>query len=132
MARPTDYTTELLEKAKNYLIEWENTPRAERRAIPQVADLAKHLGIARSTVYEWAKTYPEFSDIIEETLATQEGELVDGTLTGRFNSTAGKLMLTKHGYTDKQDITTDGKALPTPILNGVSVHNGNEEDNPTP
>lgn len=125
--RPTDYTPELLEKAKEY-------EAMEHETIPSIAGLSLHLDISRETCHVWAKdeTKQEFSDIYRRIMAKQENTLVNKGLNGTFNPTITKLILTKHGYTDKQDITTDGKALPTPILNGVSVHNGNEENNPTP
>ena len=42
--------------------------------------------------------------------------LIAKGLKGEFNASITKLMLTKHGYTDKQDVTTGGKELPTPII----------------
>lgn len=132
--RPTDYTPELLEKAKEYVAQaateaLDNTPDG---GLPSIAELALFLDINRDTLYEWGKQHQEFSDILKKLMTAQEMRLTDNGLSGKWNPTITKLMLTKHGYTDKQDITTGGKALPTPILNGVSVHNGNEENNPTP
>jgi hypothetical protein len=37
-------------------------------------------------------------------------------------------MLAKHNYTDKQDITSDGKALPTPILGALPKENVSSND----
>ncbi|MBR1146687.1 terminase small subunit [Bradyrhizobium sp. AUGA SZCCT0431] len=121
MARPTDYGPQVVEQAEAFLKDWEATPRADRRAIPQVADLARALGVARSTVYLWAKDHSEFSDIIEDILAAQEGELVDGALSNRFNATSAKLLLSKHGYVEKQEITgKDGKDLHPSELDQMS------------
>lgn len=115
MARPTLYTEQLLKKAKRYL----PTTIADN-TLPQVAGLALYLDVSRDTLYEWAKIYPEFSDVFERVKAAQELELVSKGLDGKFNSTITKLMLSKHGYRDSQDITTDGKALPTPILGAAT------------
>ena len=38
----------------------------------------------------------------------QEKDLINKGLTGDFNSTITKLILTKHGYSDKQDIDHSG------------------------
>lgn len=117
--RPTDYTPELLEKAKQYIY----VPEAFGRAngdIPNLAGFALYLGISRPTVYEWAKEHKEFSYIVDDILAEQEQMLLQKGLKGEYQPTIAKLMLTKHGYTDKQDITSDGKALPTPILGNVN------------
>jgi hypothetical protein len=51
-------------------------------------------------------------------LSTQERILVSKGLKGEFNSNIAKLALGKHGYTDKQDVTSDGKALP---LAGIEI-----------
>lgn len=74
--------------------------------------MAVFLGVNRSTLYLWAEKYPEFSDILEQAMARQAQALIENGLTGAFNSTITKLMLTKHGYTDRQDVTTAGKELP--------------------
>jgi len=50
---------------------------------------------------EDADIYQEFSDILKELDADQEIKLLNSGLTGDFNSTITKLILTKHGYSDK-------------------------------
>jgi hypothetical protein len=124
--RPTDYTPELLEKAREYLA-------LDHETIPSIAGLALYLGIRRETCHVWAKEdgKEEFSNILEELLAKQENKLVSNGLKGSYNSTITKLILTKHGYTDKQDVTSGGKQLPAPILGNVLSHDSNEEDSET-
>ena len=41
--------------------------------------------------------------------------------------TIAKVLLTKHGYREGIDQTTNDKDLPTPILGGVSVKEGKKE-----
>lgn len=127
--RPTDYTPELLEKAKEYLaVALASQDKAEVTP-PNLAQFATVLGIARSTLYAWCQEEDkkEFSDIVEQILAIQEDKLLDGGLLGNYNASIAKLMLTKHGYTDKQetDITSGGK--PIPIMN-VQRNDSDEED----
>lgn len=120
--RPTDYTPELLQKAQGFLNE-----EHESAAFLSVAGLAHHLGIARSTIYDWAshEDKKEFSDIIEKILTAQELYLTSNGLSGKYNSTITKLMLTKHGYTDKQetDLTSKGESI-SPLT--VKFINGND------
>jgi len=101
MARPTDYTQELIEKAKDYL---ENHEK-HGDVVPSVAGLAKHLEIHRSTIYDWKsqEDKKEFSDILANILSTQEQILINKGLKNEFNSAIVKLMLGKHGYSEKQE-----------------------------
>lgn len=104
MARLTDYNPEMLEKAKQYAADaYSACVGKESTACPSVAELALFLGVSRSTVYLWAKDHDEFSDILEKILAAQELQLVGNGLSGKYNSTIAKLMLTKHGYVDKAE-----------------------------
>ena len=118
MGRPTDYNDSILEKANDYLENYESY----EDVIPSVAGLASVLGIARSTVYDWAKQEEkkEFSDILQEILSKQERVLINKGLTGDFNSNITKLALGKHGYSDKQetDLTSGGN----PVKNEWHMH----------
>lgn len=102
IGRPTDYTPELVAKAKSYLaIEFDLLGHS----VPSVAGLSVHLGKSRSTLYAWAKEADkkEFSDILEAILAKQEQISLAKGLNGEFNSTIVKLLLGKHGYSDKAE-----------------------------
>lgn len=76
--------------------------------IPSIAGLAVYLNKSRETIHTWAKTHKQFSDIVEKLLAIQEGRLVAGGLTGGYNASITKLLLTKHGYSDKQETAVSG------------------------
>ena len=114
--RPTDYTEELLSKAQAYLDESIDN----KEFYPSIAELSFELDIARKTIYEWIgqENKKQFSDIVEKILTLQEIRLSENGLQGKYNSSITKLMLTKHGYTDKQDVTSDGKAIP---VSGVEI-----------
>jgi hypothetical protein len=103
--RPTDYNDTIIEKANHYI---ENFDLYDD-AVPQIASLALALGVHRDTLYEWAKDpeKSEFSDILETVMAKQEKTLVNGSLRGEMNPAISKMMLTKHGYSDKQEIDTN-------------------------
>ena len=136
--RPTEYTTEILEKAQEYLdscvdeeYDWTKTDGDKstsyehriRVNLPSIEGLARYLNIARSTLYLWEKEHQEFSDILGDIKAEQAQRLIKNGLSGDYNSTISKLILTKHGYSDKQEITgANGKDLiPQPILGNLNV-----------
>lgn len=104
--RPTKYSEELLQKAREYL---DGGYQAEE-PVPTIAGLADYIDLARSTVHAWSAEgdKPEFSDIVEAVLRKQERGLIAGGLRGDYNATMAKLALSKHGYTDKVENTLQG------------------------
>lgn len=66
--------------------------------------LASYLGKARSRVYEYIKLNEEFKDTLEAIQSLQECLLVNKDLIGDFNVPITKLMLSNHGYSEKQEI----------------------------
>lgn len=84
--------------------------------LPNVAGLAVYLGVSRETLYEWGRVHKEFSDILKEVLAKQEEKLIQGGISGEYNGTIAKLILTKHGYSDKidTDLTSKGERIGLP------------------
>lgn len=113
--RPSKLTPELMQKAQNYLSEYES-------AIPSVAGLSLYLDVSRSTIYNWSEEDGEFLDILEKILATQEQKVLSNGLTGDYNATIAKLVLGKHGYTDRQE-TNHG--LTNPVQDLVDRISGN-------
>lgn len=107
MARPSKYTQQFIDKTKEYLLNY----KEHNQVVPSIAGLSNYLGIARSTLYDHAEKHKQFRDILDEVKKTQELELFNGALTGKLNPVISKLMLTKHGYSDKveQDVTTSEK-----------------------
>lgn len=115
--RPTKYTPELLAKAREYLEVWHTED-----PVPTVVGLALYIGANKKTCYEWIKDSDkaEFSDILAEVEQTQEQMLVRGGISGAFNAPITKMMMTKHGYSDKVEqahTSPDGSmATPTTIV----------------
>ena len=103
--RPTVYDDSIVEKAKFYL---ENYDQFDD-VVPQIASLALHLGVTRKTLYVWAgeEDKEAFCYIFEAVKAKQEKTLVNGSLAGDMNPAISKMLLTKHGYSDKIDQTVD-------------------------
>ncbi len=107
--RPSKYNNKTLSKVMDYLEHFEE----EGQVIPTVAGLAVHLDVNRDTLYAWAQDEDkaEFSDILGKLKSLQEIVLVNNGLSGDFNSVITKMMLTKHGYSDKVDVVTDGESI---------------------
>lgn len=123
--RPTDYTPELLEKARGYLKQlkpdvYDEVSKTWDLDLPSIASFAGYLGLSRETVHTWAKDpeKQEFSDIYLDIMRKQEEVITRGSMGGKYNSTITKLLLTKHGYSDKTetDLTSKGEKL-----EGISV-----------
>jgi hypothetical protein len=140
--RPTDYSPEILTKAQEYLDSREDnievavsdsgrhTSVYREVKLPTIEGLAYHLKVSRDTIYEWEKHEDKkaFSDIISDLRAKQAERLINQGLSGNYNSTIAKLMLHKHGYSDKQEIDHTTKGEPIKGINYV-VPNG---DNASP
>lgn len=119
VGRPTKLTDELMDKAKvyvqkDYLID---------ELIPTMQGLALYLGVSNKVLYNWRNENDEFLHIVEDLMDLQAKNLFRGGLTGDFNASITKLLLTKHGFSDRveQDLrSSDGTMQPTQIvLNGV-------------
>ena len=107
--RPTKYTPELLAKANKYLSVY-------TRLIPSHQDLALYLGIADATLYRWADEKPEFKEILSRVKQTQFAVAMDGGLSNDMNASIVKLLMGKHGLSDKMDNTSsDGSMSPTTV-----------------
>ena len=91
---------------------------------PSIAGLARYLGISRETVRLWAAEgeskdadplNKEFFGIVEDVLAEQEERLISKGLSGQYSPVLAKLLLHKHGYSDKTDLTSGGQPFfPSP------------------
>lgn len=117
LGRPTSCTPELIEAARNYV---QGGYADEGDLIPSIAGMACAIGVGRSTIHGWVKDKinPDFLDIFEQCSESQERKLLNGGLGGDFNPAITKMILTKHGYTDKVEqahTSPDGSMSPTGI-----------------
>ena len=101
--RPTSYTDELNQAAKDYLRDYQEV---HEHPLPSIVGMAVVIGIAKGTLYEWAKAERgEISDTLAQCNDYQELTLIHKGLTNEFNPTIVKLALANHGYSDKLDST---------------------------
>lgn len=142
--RPTKYTAAMQKKADGYLATtgndfWdydktvgEKSNTYERKVtitLPSIEGLAKYLGVSRSTVYLWAENHTTFSDTLEDIMAEQKKMIIEHGLNGDYNPTIAKLILSSnHGMTERTDHTSDGEALPVPLLAMAPVTSKKSDD----
>jgi hypothetical protein len=124
--RPTLVTPELTAAAWHYVNGgWQeaNDP------VPSIAGLACEIGVHRETLRLWGKDQDNpFFGILCKVAETQERELVRGGLSGGFNSSITKMILTKHGYSDRVETdhtSSDGSMTPNFT---VRIIRADEED----
>ena len=100
IGRPTTYSKQVLEITADYIQNYAD----HGHKIPSVAGLAVLLKTARETIALWAQEddKKEFSSMIQLLMAAQEQALTANGLDGTYNSGITKLILSKHGYHDKE------------------------------
>ena len=111
--RPSVYGPDILKKARGYLTSFKDVGDV----VPSIAGLACVIGVTRETCRAWGNDpeKAEFSAILSELAQRQERELLNNGLAGNFNAPITKMMLTKHGYSDKVETdhtSSDGTMTP--------------------
>ncbi len=117
--RPLEYKHEYVDKVYEYLelkndeeIEFhktrgENTNSYERIVkvdLPTKEDFALFIGVNKSSLYEWEALSPEFSIALDLITVHQRGKLINGGLSGTYNPTIAKLLLSaNHGMKEKNE-----------------------------
>lgn len=125
--RPTKYNDKMLKKAQNYLDTYK-----ESMPVPTVVGLAKACEVATNTVYNWVKNghaCEKFLRIFTRVEQDQHEELIKHGLLGTFNPAITKMMLTKHGYSDRQEVdhtSSDGTMKPTTVT--IVAVDGDDDD----
>lgn len=133
MARPIEYKSdvhpqkvlEYISQCEDEIEEYHKTrgdksdsfDRIVKVKLPSIEGLAFFMGINKTTVYEWESSYEEFSNVIDKLRQKQASELINKGLSGDYNPTIAKVLLTKHGYREGVEQTgKDGKDLiPEPL-----------------
>jgi len=104
IGRPTKLTDELVSKAKLYLL---GEHEVVGDIVPSHAGLCCYLGVVKSTLYAMAKDDSElgrdFSNTLSAIMVKQESKLINGGLSSNYNAAITKLMMSNHGYSDKQE-----------------------------
>lgn len=117
--RPTKYSPELNARVDEYLalcVDEESTfhktqgeksdtyDRLLHVKLPTIEGFAQYIDVNKTTLYEWDKKYPEFSNSLEKIKTEQYNRLVNKGLSGDYNSTIAKLILSSnHGMSEKTE-----------------------------
>jgi len=109
--RPSKFSQKLVDDAWKYL---DGGYKKHNQVIPSLVGMCVALNLKKSTVYDWANEnhasyHKEFSDILAACNQLQEMVLLNGGLSGTMNSNIVKLVLGKHGYSDKQETNLSGQ-----------------------
>jgi len=81
-------------------------------SLPTVGGFAKHIGVTRKTLYNWAENYKKFQIALDKVVDEQRQRLIDRGLAGTYNPTIAKLILSSnHGMKERVDKTSDGKPI---------------------
>ena len=131
--RPTSYKPEMIELAYDYLNDrkdfYDEETKRYKVNLPTIEGFAKFIGVNKTTLYEWSQKHEEFSNALSDIKSEQAQRLQDNGLAGTYNPTIAKLILSaNHNMRERQDVTTDDKELPQPLLYALRNNNSDEED----
>ena len=122
--RPTKYKKRFISEVNDYLQEMSKY----RDKLPTIEGFSIRLGVNITSIYEWMKSEKEFSKAIQDIKTVQHEKLVNDGVYRKTNSPIVKLILmNNHGYKERTDTTSDNKALPTPLLQNLTIHAPKDE-----
>lgn len=125
--RPAEYKEEYIAKVDEYLEEhqdeevqvvkqssekYEMFDNKLKVRLPTIEGFARYIDVNKTTLYEWESKHEEFSNALDKIRIEQKERLLNSGLSGDYNSTIAKLILSSnHGMSDKQDITSGGETI---------------------
>lgn len=118
--RPEEYKATYIAKVSEYLASRSDTVIENKLKVklPTIEGFAQFIGVNKTSLYEWEKKYPQFSNALDKIRQEQQQRLLDNGLSGDYNPTIAKLILSaNHGMREKSDVTSDDK----PIMEGVEI-----------
>lgn len=146
--RPTEYNEEIITKTEEYIkqcvddIEEYHKTRGDksdtyerivRVRLPTIEGLAVYLKVGKQTLYDWEKVNPKFLDVMNDLRNIQADRLINNGMNGDYSPVIAKVLLTKHGYREGIDQTTNDKDMPIPILKlDALLRNNSDKENIEP
>lgn len=77
---------------------------------PHVGGFARKIGVAKSTIYDWARKYPNFAYSIAHAHDMRRAMIIDNALAGLYNPLFAKLAAANlFGWHDRQDVQHSGE-----------------------
>jgi len=130
--RPLEYKEEYVQKVDEYLSlcrdeEYEfHKTRGEKSdsyeektkvKLPTIEGFALFIGVNKTSLYEWEKLFPIFSNALDKIRTEQQTRLIDKGLSGQYNPVIAKLILSSnHGMKERSDIESGDKPLTATII----------------
>jgi hypothetical protein len=129
MGRPTEYKEEYISKVDEYLElhqdeekqvvkqsseKYEMYDNKLKVKLPTIEGFALFIGVNKTSLYEWEKKHEEFSNALEKIRQEQQQRLINNGLSGDYNPTIAKLILSSnHGMREKTetDLTSKGEKI---------------------
>lgn len=82
--------------------------------LPTIEGFAQFINVPRRTVFDWRDEIPKFSHSLDKILNEQQKRLINSGLSGDYNSTIAKLILSSnHGMVERSDVTSKDEKLTT-------------------
>jgi hypothetical protein len=122
LGRPEEYKEDYISKVDEYLSsrqdqEYEfHKTRGDKSdsfeekikvKLPTVEGFALFIGVNKTSLYEWEKKHPLFSNALDKIRHEQMQRLLDKGLSGDYNPVIAKLILSSnHGFREKSDMTS--------------------------
>ena len=80
--------------------------------IPTIEGFAQFIGFSKKSIYNWAEQNIAFLHALEKIEDEQKNRLIAKGLSGEYNSTIAKLILSaNHNMREKSDIESGGKPI---------------------
>jgi hypothetical protein len=117
--RPTKYNEDILIKTKEYIDSCEDEVTSIKNGdgykskikvkLPTIEGLCLAIDIRKETLFQWEKEddKKEFSDLIDNLRQKQADRLINNSISGDYNPTIAKVLLTKHGYREGLETKTE-------------------------
>ncbi len=75
-----------------------------------IGGFARSLGVAKSTLYDWARRYPDFAYSVKHAHDMRRAMIIDNALSGLYNPLFAKLAAANlFGWHDRQDVNHTGE-----------------------
>lgn len=117
--RKTTYKKEYCNKVDEYLESTidKRTGASLEVNIPTLDEFALFIGVPRRTMYDWKAEFEDFSHSLDKIVTEQKKRLINKGLSGEYNSTIAKLILSaNHGMKERSDMTSDDKPIGNEIV----------------